>query len=92
MIKENCQLGCPCDNYECDLPDKMAVLALYNSGSNKNGFEKPSVLIQPNGKCSYCSLFGPKAFDSNLIKVGSLKTLNFKWVKIQRFIVLALQH
>ena len=51
MIKENCQLGCPCDNYECDLPDKMAVLALYNSGSNKNGSEKPSVLIKPNGKC-----------------------------------------
>ena len=45
LVQEKCPMGCPCDNYECDLPDKMAVLALYNSGSSS----KPSVLIQPNG-------------------------------------------
>ena len=43
-------MGCPCEDYECDLPDKMAILALYNSGSSNSGSRKPSVLIQPNGE------------------------------------------
>ena len=38
-------MGCPCDNYACDLPEKKAVFALYSGSS------KPSVLIQPNGEC-----------------------------------------
>ena len=63
MIKDKCPLGCPCDNYACDLPDKMAVLALYNSGSNKNGSEKPSVLIKPNGKCIFALYLDPKCLN-----------------------------
>ena len=41
--QEKCPLGCPCDNYDCDLPEKKAILTLYSNS-------KPPVLIQPNGK------------------------------------------
>ena len=44
--QNKCPLGCPCDNYECELPDKQAILTLYNSGSTA----KPALLIQPNGE------------------------------------------
>ena len=47
FFKENCPLGCPCDGYDCDLPEKKAILALYNSGSSS----RPPVLIQPEGEC-----------------------------------------
>ena len=43
IFQDKCPLGCPCDNYDCDLPEKNAILALYTRDS------KPSVLIQPNG-------------------------------------------
>ena len=43
--QEQCPLGCPCDNYDCDLPEKKAILALYTRSSSTL-----SVLIQPNGK------------------------------------------
>ena len=42
-FQDKCPLGCPCDNYDCDLPEKKAILALYTRDF------KPSVLIQPNG-------------------------------------------
>ena len=45
VSQENCPLGCPCDNYVCDLPEKKAVLVLYSGTESK-----PSVLIQPNGE------------------------------------------
>ena len=47
-FKEKCPLGCPCDNYQCDLPDKKAILTL-------NSFD--SVLIQPNGLHSISYIF-----------------------------------
>ena len=42
--KEKCPLGCPCDNYDCDLLEKKAILTLYSKSSST-----PPVLIQPNG-------------------------------------------
>jgi len=45
--QENCPSGCPCDSYDCDLPEKKAVLALYSGSSTR-----PSVLIQPEGEYS----------------------------------------
>ena len=35
-------MGCPCDNYDCDLPEKKAILTLYSRYT--------PVLIQPNGE------------------------------------------
>ena len=48
FFKENCPLGCPCDGYDCDLPEKKAILALYNAFGDSS---KPPVLIQPEGEC-----------------------------------------
>merc|ERR1712117_450440 len=42
--QEKCSSGCPCDSYECDLPEKKAILVLYSRSSST-----PPVLIQPNG-------------------------------------------
>ena len=42
-FQDQCPLGCPCDNYQCDLPEKKAILTLNTYGGNP-------VLIQPNGK------------------------------------------
>ena len=46
IFQEKCPLGCPCDNYDCVLPDKKAVLTLYTRLSSQS-----PVLIQPNGEC-----------------------------------------
>ena len=43
-LKENCQLGCPCDNYDCNMLEKKAILTLYSGNS------RSPVLIQPDGK------------------------------------------
>ena len=43
IFQEKCPIGCPCDKYDCDLPEKKAILALYTRSS--------PVLIQPNGEC-----------------------------------------
>ena len=43
-FQEKCPLGCPCDNYQCDLPEKKAILTLNTQSGNS------PVLIQPNGK------------------------------------------
>ena len=42
-FKDKCPLGCPCDNYDCDLPEKKAILALYSRDTTS------PVLIKPNG-------------------------------------------
>ena len=78
--QKKCPLGCPCDNYNCDLPEKKAILTLYSRGS------KPSVLIQPNGK--FLSL----NFRIIPIQVASLKISNSKSTMTQKFIGLALRH
>lgn len=44
-MKTECPLGCPCENYDCDLPEKKAILVLYSRTP-----DQPSVLIQPNGR------------------------------------------
>ena len=81
ILQEKCPLGCPCDDYDCDLPEKKAILTLYSRTSST-----PPVLIQPNGK--YLTLV------SGLIsiKVVSLKILNSKSTMIQKFTHLALRH
>ena len=33
--QEKCPLGCPCDDYDCDLPEKKAILTLYSASSSK---------------------------------------------------------
>ena len=81
-FQEKCPLGCPCDDYECDLPEKKAILALY-SGS----YSKPSVLIQPNGQYSIYFMYSKITF-----KVVPLKTLSLKWMTIQKLTTLARQH
>ena len=43
-FKDKCPLGCPCDNYQCDLPERKAILTLNTLYGNS------PVLIQPNGK------------------------------------------
>ena len=35
-------MGCPCENYSCDIPEKKAILTLYT-------YNRSPVLIQPNG-------------------------------------------
>ena len=42
LSQEKCPLGCPCNNYDCNLPEKKAILALHDSSK--------SFLIRPNGK------------------------------------------
>lgn len=44
-MKTECPLGCPCKNYDCDLPEKKAILVLYSRTP-----DRPPVLIQPNGR------------------------------------------
>ena len=44
FFKAKCPLGCPCDKYDCDLPEKKAILTLYTGNSRQ------PVLIQPDGK------------------------------------------
>ena len=44
LIKENCPYGCPCDNYECAIPDKKSILVLSTYTSLR-----PSVLINYDG-------------------------------------------
>ena len=51
ISQENCPLGCPCDNYDCDLPDKKAILTLNTFNENS------PVLIQPNGQYSFVKHF-----------------------------------
>ena len=69
IFQEKCPLGCPCDDYDCDLPEKKAVLTLY---TNSSTLDPIPVLIQPNGKYP--------TMTSGLIsfKVASLKILNSK--------------
>ena len=45
FIKEKCPLGCPCDGYDCDLPEKKAILTLYSRTSST-----PPVFSQPDDK------------------------------------------
>ena len=88
FVQDKCPLGCPCENYECDLPDKKAILTLYSRSSSTQ-----PVLIQPNGERLQepFKLSSEQAtFSINIIfKVVSLKTLSFKWMKIQKFTTLA---
>ena len=44
-IEKNCSQGCLCGNYQCDLPEKKAILTL----STWNKVNSP-VLIKPEGK------------------------------------------
>ena len=70
-------MGCPCDGYDCDLPDKKAILMLYNSGSSS----KPSVLIQPNGKLPYqqAQMAGSKnLFQIKIISGGTVDGFEFQ--------------
>ena len=62
--QEKCPLGCPCENYECDHPEKKAVLALY---SGDGGLP---VLIQPKGKQAI------RNKTSKLFQANTLQTLN----------------
>ena len=44
-------MGCPCDQYECNLPEKKAILVLGNIGGPVNEIHTdPPVLIQPGGE------------------------------------------
>ena len=43
-FQENCSMGCPCENYICDLPEEKAILVLNTWGSTTL-----PILIQPNG-------------------------------------------
>lgn len=80
FLKEKCPLGCPCDNYNCDLPERKAILTLYSAT------QKPPVLIQPNGT------FLSMASGLWMIKVLSLKISTSKWTMTHKSICLVPRH
>ena len=48
-FESKCPLGCPCDQYDCNLPEKKAILVLHTNQIDAN-HTYPPVLIQPGGK------------------------------------------
>ena len=87
--QEKCPFGCPCENYECNLPDKKAILVLYSGSS------KPSVLIQPNGKferCLFDTISAYKTSQSYQYQFKVVRTSNLKWMITPKFTVLARLH
>ena len=63
-------MGCPCDGYDCDLPDKKAILALYSRSSST-----PPVLIQPNGKFKVYILLNSQTFSRRRVGNNVVFTL-----------------
>ena len=64
--QEKCPLGCPCDNYDCELPEKKAILTLYSRGALK------PLLIQPNGQ------FYLSVLINNKISGGTTENFEFQ--------------
>ena len=66
MFQEKCPLGCPCDNYDCVLPERKAILTLNTRTSSHS-----PVLIQPNGELIFIydkAQYDKAKYDFNMAK------------------------